>query len=208
MSDSKCKRCRRQGEKLYLKGERCYTPKCAVTRKPYAPGGRGAAARRRPKSEFGRQLSEKQKMRFLYDVSESQFSSYVAQAMKGKGGDAGASLIQILESRLDNVVFRLGFSVSRSVARQLVSHGHMLVNGKRVFTASYRTRIGDVISIDPAAITTGAFGHIDIMLKKHQAPSWVTLAPEKREGAIVSLPKVEDVVRLFNVNSIIEYYAR
>lgn len=209
MSDTKCKTCRRQGEKLFLKGERCYSQKCAIIRKPYAPGIHGNKKRsRREGSEFGVQLREKQKVRFTYGVSEKQFSSYVEKALSSHGGDVMRSLIESLEFRLDNVVFRLGFAVSRSIARQMIAHGHITVNGKKVFTPSYRTRQGHVIGVAAGSETKGMFQNLDITLKKHQAPSWLSLVPEKREGTIVTLPKVEDVVRLYNIRSIIEYYSR
>lgn len=206
--DSKCKICRRQGEKLFLKGARCYTPKCAMVRKPYAPGIHGNKKRRRTGSEFGAQLTEKQKVRFLYGVSESQFEKYVRHALETHGGDVVQQLIRQLEFRLDNVVFRLGFAVSRSLARQMISHGHITVDGKKVFIASYHVRVGTKIGIAPASLSKGLFRDVDITLKKQQVPSWLTLEPEKHEGEVISLPKVEDVVRLYNIKSIIEYYSR
>ncbi len=208
MTDSKCKICRRRGEKLFLKGERCYSPKCALVRKPYAPGIHGRNKRRRKEvSEFARQLHEKQKVRFLYGVSEQQFSRYVMQALAGHGGGVVQKLVETLEMRLDNVVFRLGFAVSRSSARQIISHGHFLVGGKRVFVPSYRMRVGQTVSIDPVALTKGIFQNLDVTLKKHQTPLWLSIVPEKHEGSITSLPKVEDMVRLYDVKSIIEYYS-
>lgn len=209
MQDAKCKRCRREGEKLFLKGERCYSQKCAVVRKPYPPGIHGQKKRgRREKSEFSRQLHEKQKMRFSYGISESQFSSYVENALSSHTGDVVKKLTESLEMRLDNVVFRLGFAMSRSIASQMVSHGHILVNGKKVFTPSYQTRVGSIISIAPTSRSKGMFPNLEITLKKHQTPSWISLVPEKYEGTITSLPKVEDMVRLYDVKSIIEYYSR
>lgn len=208
MEDAKCKICRRQGEKLFLKGERCYSAKCAIVRKPYAPGIHGNKKRRRGLSEYGQQLQEKQRVRFLYGVSESQFRGYVEKALASHSGDAIHKLLEQLESRLDNVVFRLGFSVSRSVARQLVSHGHILVNGKRVRVPSYHVRQGNIITIAPVSQTNGAFRNLDTTLKKYTPPEWLMVVPESREGSITSLPKVDDMVRSHNIKSIIEYYSR
>ncbi len=210
MQDSKCKVCRRQGEKLFLKGERCYTAKCAIVRKPYAPGihGKGGTKRRKEVSEFSRQLHEKQRVRLLYNISERQFSTYVAKALAGHGGDVIQKFVSNLELRIDNVVFRLGFAVSRSVASQMVSHGHITVDGKRVFVPSYRLSIGQRIGIAQNSATKNIFRDIDLSLKKHETSSWLSLVPEKREGTIGSLPKVEDMVRLYDVKSIMEYYSR
>ncbi len=208
MQSSKCKICRRQGEKLFLKGERCYSPKCAVLRKPYPPGVHGNKKRRRGGSEFAAQLHEKQKVRFLYGVSERQFRNYVERAQGGHSGDVVQKLVQSLEQRLDNVVFRLGFAVSRSIARQLVGHGHIAVDGRKVFVPSYRVRPGQKISITPGSESKGVFQNLDITLKKHMPPDWLSLVPESKEGTVASLPKVEDVVRIYNIKSIIEYYSR
>lgn len=209
MEDAKCKICRRHGEKLFLKGERCYSPQCALVRKPYPPGVHGRNKKtRREGSEYSRQLHEKQKVRFLYGVNETQFSNYVKKALSVHGGDVIKRLIESLELRLDNVVFRLGFAVSRSVARQLISHGHIQVDGKRVFVPSYRTRPGHKISISSLSASKGVYQNLDSALKKHQAPTWLALNPEAHEGTIAALPKVEDMVRLYDIKSIIGYYSR
>jgi len=208
MESAKCKICRRRGEKLFLKGERCYSPKCAVIRKPYPPGVHGNKKRRRGGSEFSMQLGEKQKVRFLYGVSERQFRNYVERALGGHSGDVVQKLVESLELRLDNVVFRLGLAVSRSIARQLISHGHITVDNKRVFVPSYRVHNGQKIGVFVGSESKGAFQNLDITLKKHTPPSWLSLVPETREGRVESLPKVEDVVRIYNIKSIIEYYSR
>ena len=153
MSDSKCKICRRMGIKLFLKGERCVTQKCQMVKKPYPPGKKGKR-RPTPLSEYGRELREKQKLKNLYNLKERQFKNYVKRVLKKRGKVENASdlLIKILESRLDNVVFKLGFTVSRSQARLLVSHGYFLVNGKPTNIPSRQLKKGDIISIKPQKI--------------------------------------------------------
>ena len=198
-----CRICRRIGASV------CGREKCAFRRKPYPPGIHGRGKRRRREiSEYARQLREKQIVRHSYGLSESQFRGYVTKALAGHGGDVIQKLIGSLELRLDNVVWRLGFARTRSVARQLVAHGHISVNGRRVFVPSYRTRPGSVVAITTQSQGKGVFRDLEITLKKHQPPSWLSLVPEKREGTITSLPKVEDMVRLYDVKSIIEFYSR
>src|SRR3989344_4251921 len=150
MIDSKCKICRRVGEKLFLKGDRCFTPECAIVRKPYAPGIHGNAKKRRGLSEYGIQLKEKQKLRNLYHLRENQFRTYVQNAMKAKRADASTKLLESLTLRLDNTVFEAGLASSRSIARQLVSHGHVCVNGRKTNVSSYTLATGDVISLADA----------------------------------------------------------
>lgn len=207
---SKCKRCRRAGEKLFLKGERCSTPKCAMVRKPYAPGFHGGKRGGRParRSEYGTQLNEKQKLRFLYGVSESQFSTYVAKALANKSQDVGSSLVQSLESRLDNVVFRLGFAVSRSLARQMVSHGHVLVNGKRVTIASFTVKNNDEVKLTDSVGSSALGTHLEITLKKHEAPVWLQLNAKEKSGKCVAAPVVDEMMTTYNVRAIIEFYSR
>ncbi len=210
IQDSKCKICRRQGEKLFLKGERCYSAKCAMIRKPYAPGihGKGGTKRRKEVSEFSRQLHEKQRVRLLYSISERQFSNYVSKALAGHGGDVIQKFVSALELRLDNTVFRLGFAVSRSVARQIISHGHITVDGKKVFVPSYRLKVGQRIGMAQHSVSSGVFKDVELLLKKHETSPWLLFVPEKHEGTVNSLPKVEDMVRLYDVKSIMEYYSR
>jgi len=148
MINDKCKKCRRAGEKLFLKGEKCFGPKCSLTRKPYAPGKFGKGKRKRPNrglSEYGIQLRERQKLKFSYGLRERQFFNYLKEANKKGGGDTRAYLLMLFESRLDNVVFRLGFTDSRSQARQIISHGHIMVNNRKVNISSFRTKIDDKI---------------------------------------------------------------
>ncbi len=209
MADTKCKTCRRVGEKLFLKGERCFSPKCALVRKPYAPGIHGGkkGGRKPRQSEFGAQLNEKQKMRNAYGVMEKQFETYVLKAMNSKA-DVLGTLVGSLERRLDNVVFRLGFAISRSLAAQMVSHGHVYVNGKRVTISSYQVDKDDVVTLGTTA-REGALGkHLDALLKKHQAPLWLNINVEKQTGTVVGVPSVSDVGTSYNLKAIIEYYSR
>jgi len=147
MEDKKCKICRRAGEKLFLKGERCFTPKCSFERKPYSPGKRDSERKHRSTvTEFGTQLREKQKVRNVYRISEKQFANYVKRASESKGNPS-EKLFEELESRLDSTVYRLGFAKSRSESRQIVAHGHIMVNGRRVSIPSYEVRIGDKLTV-------------------------------------------------------------
>ena len=173
MADAKCKTCRRIGEKLFLKGERCFTPKCAVVRKPYAPGSHGKKRGRAP-SEYSRQLHEKQKLKALYGVSETQFRRYVTVAA-ARHGQSVEELMSQLERRLDNTVFRLGLAFSRSVARQLASHGHLLVNNKRVTIPSYAVRPGDLISVRKESLQKPPFKEALERVKKYTPRRGLTL---------------------------------
>jgi len=206
MIDSKCKICRRVGEKLFLKGERCFTPKCAVVRKPYPPGVHTRPSRR-GLSEFGTQLREKQKLRNLYHLRENQFRAYVDRAMSSKGEDAGEALLSALTYRLDNVVFLAGFAQSRSVARQIVSHGHVRVNGRRTMAASYAVRVGDVVTLSDRIWQSAAMRNIQDMLVKYKPPAWITLDAAEKKATITSRPDVKDQVS-YNTKLIIEFYAR
>ncbi|MDA1334598.1 MAG: 30S ribosomal protein S4 [bacterium] len=198
-----CKKCRRLGTTV------CGREKCAIRRKPYPPGMQGKnRRRRRDVSEFAKQLREKQVVRHSYGISERQFRGYVTKALAGHGGDVAKKLTESLEMRLDNVVFRLGFASSRSGARQLVAHGHISVNGRKVHTPSYKVKEGQSIIVNENSRSKGVFKNQDIVLKKHETPPWLLLEPAKWEGNVTSLPKVEDMVRLYNIKSIIEYYSR
>lgn len=211
MLDSKCRICRRAGEKLFLKEEKCYTPKCPLTRKSYPPGvqKRGAGKRgKRAMSEYGFQLREKQKLKFFYLLRERQFKNYVQEALKGKGADIISRLAEILELRLDNVVYRLGFAKSRSAAKQLVSHGHITVNEKKADIPSYRLKVGDIIAIRPQSVSKKNFQDIDIYYKKYQPPVWLNLDKAKKEGKIAGKPQAQDIEIKSNLNAIIEFYSR
>ncbi len=197
---------RKVGENLALKAERSLSPKSAFLRKPYRPGMHGKRMRR-GLSEFGTQLLEKQKVRFVYGVGERQFKNYFMKAKAAKG-ITGNLLMSLLEKRLDNTVFRAGLAASRTIARQLVSHGHFLVNGKRVTIPSYDVRTGDVITIRPQSRQKMIFTALPEKLKKHEAPPWILLDKKTYEVKIKSDPDTEGVAQNFNISSIIEYYSR
>jgi len=204
MSTTDCKTCRRVGQKLFLKGEKCLSPKCPLTRKHYPPGRR--AKRPRPISEYGRQLKEKQKLKFLYGLREEQFANNVKKATRSGGENIGQCLIELLESRLDNVVFRLGFAKSRSAGRQIVGHGHVLVNGRKVTIPSFLVKKGDKVSVRPQSFSKKVFVDLDIWLKKNEPPSWLKLDKQKRTGEVGKKPdKAEMDVDL---SSIVEFYSR
>ena len=202
--DQKCKICRRAGEKLFLKSDRCFSQKCAMVRNPTKPGVHGK--RRSNLSEFGTQLREKQKARFTYNISETKFKSYVEEVAQKRG--TGDALISKLERRLDNVVYRLGFASSRSVGKQFVSHGHFYINGKRLDVPSYEVKIGDIIEVRPVSKKFVAFKDLKETLKKYVAPTWLSLDKETLKGEVKSLPAKEDLVVPFNMNLIIEFYSR
>lgn len=209
MTTDKCKICRRLGDKLFLKGERCLSPKCAMVRKPYSPGQK---KKRRPGqlSEFGKELKEKQKLKNWYNLGERQFRKYVKDVLKqqSRTEDAGTRLIQVLESRLDNVVFRLGFASSRSQARQFVSHHHFLVNDRVVDVPSFLFSKGDKIKIRPSSLKKNMFKDLPTTIKKHTAPSWLSLNPSKLEGEVKSLPTFEEAAPPVEVSAIFEFYSR
>ena len=202
------------GTKLFLKGERCFSPKCSMVKKPYPPGIK--AKRRRKMSEYNRELREKQKLKSWYNLQEGQFRNYVKEVLKKRGATskegeavhAPTLLIQKLESRLDNMVFRMGFADSRSQARQIVSHGHILVNGKKVDIPSYRVKIDDKIQIDPKAAKKEIFKNIEPSLKKKDLPSWVSVDIKKLEGKVENLPSLEDISPPVEISMIFEFYSR
>jgi small subunit ribosomal protein S4 len=200
-----CRLCRRQGIKLFLKGERCFTPKCAVERRPTPPGDH--AQRRRKVSEYGEHLKEKQKVRNIYGVLERQFRKHFEDA-KRQPGATGENLLRVLESRLDNVVYRLGFADSRNQARQLVTHGHFQVNGRRTDIASARLRQGDVVSVSPRAKKTEYFKIIGETLAKKSIPRWLELDAAELSGRVLSLPNREDIEANVNEQLIVEFYSR
>lgn len=207
--DSKCRVCRRAGEKLFLKGEKCFSPACTFNKKPYAPGQSGASSRRRKNvSEYGKQLSEKQKVRNTYGLRERQFSNYVKEAMKRKDANPADTLYEILEQRLDNVVYRIGLAASRPLARQMVSHGHITVNGRKVTIPSYHVQPGDTLSVREGSKSKGLFTDITPRLKKYQFPKWVSFSPDELKGEMAGKPEVEKSEIPFDLSSVIEFYSR
>ncbi|MBU1136843.1 30S ribosomal protein S4 [Patescibacteria group bacterium] len=204
--NAKCKKCRRAGEKLFLKGERCFGQKCAMIKRPYAPGVHGKNRRGRL-SEYGRQLLEKQKIRYTYGLSEEQFKNYFKEIVHQKGNKEEL-FIQKLEKRLDNVVYRLGWAKSRSLARQIVNHGHILVNGKKTDIPSYRVAKGEVIKFKKKTTKSPLVKDLAESLKKHKVPQWLSLNVGKLEAEIKDEPKFEDFNKVGELNMVIEYYSR
>ena len=207
-TDSVCKLCRREGMKLFLKGDRCHTNKCAIEKRNQPPGMHGGGRRMRRKvSDFGRQLREKQKVRRIYGVYERQFRGYFRQALKVKGL-TGTTLLQLLELRLDNVVYRLGFSTSRAQARQLVTHGHFLVNGRKVDIVSYSVRPGDVIQVSDRSRNMTYFKDAAELVGQHTPPKWLTVDAAAMSGRVADLPAREDIDIPINEQLIVEFYSR
>jgi small subunit ribosomal protein S4 len=209
VKEAKCRICRRLGIKLFLRGEKCLSPKCPMVKRPYPPGLPGKR-RKSPPSEYKKELIEKQKLKYWYGLSERQLKKYVKEVLekRGKVEDVSTLLIQNLEKRLDNVVYRLGFAVSRDQARQLVSHKFFLVNGKPVNIPSFSLKVGDTISLKPQKLKKAIFKDLKERLKKHQVPSWLSLDPEKFEGKVISEPKVEEVAPPVEVSAVFEFYSR
>jgi len=199
-----CRICRRAGEKLYLKNGRCYSPKCAVERRPTAPGQQ--TGRRRKTSDRGIQLREKQKARFIYGLMENQFAG-VFRAAEIQEGPTGHNLLVNLERRLDNVVFRLGLGSSRDQARQLVLHGFVMVNGRKSDVPSHSLNVGDSLAWTPRATKSKYYKNLQEAEAK-PVPGWLSLNTETNEAKILSLPKIEDIGAIFNEKSIVEYYSR
>lgn len=206
-TDPVCRLCRREGVKLYLKGERCYTDKCAIDRRGYAPGQHGQGGGRRRASEYGMQLREKQKARRVYGVLEKQFRSYYDEAARRKG-ITGDMLLQILETRLDNVVYRLGFASSRPEARQLVKHGHFSVNGRRLDIPSYQVRLGDVVSIREKSTGSAKFKELLEATEGKTILGWLERDLDNRSGKVVRMPAREEIDVPVAEQLIIEFYSR
>lgn len=197
---------RKIGENLGLKAERSFSPKSAFLKKPYRPGMHGKS-RRRAMSEFGTQLLEKQKIKFVYGLTEKQLHKYFDEA-KRKKGIAGDLLLGSLEKRLDNAVYRGGLAASRTIARQLVSHGHFLVNNKKVNIPSYSVKNGDIIVIKPNSRPKKIFSELANRLKKYEAPAWLAVDKKNFEIEVKAEPKVEELPKNFNMNVIIAYYSK
>ncbi len=206
--DSVCKLCRREGEKLFLKGERCFSSKCAVERRSYPPGMHGPQRQfRRKASDYALQLREKQKARRIYGVFERQFRRYFSDAERRRGL-TGTNLLITLEFRLDNVVYRLGLAESRPQARQMVRHGHILVNGSRLNIPSYLTRPGDIISVAEESKSSPLFAGIAESLNDRMVPGWLALNAANMTGTVVSVPSREDIDVSLEEQLIVEYYSR
>ncbi|MFA6977322.1 MAG: 30S ribosomal protein S4 [Anaerovoracaceae bacterium] len=202
-TDASCRLCRREGQKLFLKGERCYSTKCAMEKRSYAPGQHGQG--RKKVSEYGTQLREKQKAKRFYGLQETQFRNLFDKADKKKG-ITGENLLIFLETRLDNVVFRLGFASSRKEARQLVTHGHFMVNGKKVNIPSYMVSAGDVIQVKEKSVSSPKFKEIKEMTIT--APSWLSVDVEKLEGKVLMLPTRGEIDTPIAEHLIVELYSK
>src|SRR5689334_2503139 len=211
-----CKLCRREGEKLFLKGERCYTPKCSFEKRPFAPGQHGKTAGRSGggkgmgtgrASDFARQLRAKQKARRIYGVLERQFRRYYDTA-NSRRGLTGLNLLQILESRLDNIVYRLGFASSRSQARLLVTHGHFTVNGRRSDVPSTLLKETDEIAVREGSSKLNYFKELDAFAEKRNAPAWLNRDVKKLSGGVSRMPERAEIDGSLDEQLIVEYYSR
>ena len=208
-----CKLCRREGEKLFLKGERCFTPKCAFERRGFAPGqhgrtgsrgGRGGQGR---ESDYAKQLRAKQKARRIYGIYEAQFRRYFGKALKAHG-ITGLMLLQTLESRLDNVIFRLGFASSRAQARLLVTHGHFTVNGRRSDVPSMNLSVGDVITVREGSRDATYFKELAPLAEARNAPAWLSRDVKTLSGSVTRMPERPEIDGNLNEQLIVEYYSR
>jgi len=204
MKKSAEKQERALGIKLFLKGERCSSPKCAMVRRPTRPGIHGRK-RRRALTEYGEQLLEKQRLRVSYGLREAQLAKIVKESTE-KTGAIGEAIINSLERQLSNAIFRLGLAASRVIARQLINHGHLLVNGKKVTSPSYCVKVGDMISIKPSSQKLLIFKDLSDKIKKYEPPAWLSLDREKLEGRVKSLPQNVEII--FDINLVVDYYSK
>lgn len=202
---AKCKLCRREGEKLFLKGDRCYTDKCAFERRPTPPGEHGRM-RRKP-TDYSIQLREKQKVRRMYGVLEGQFRSYFKTA-EGKKGIAGTNLLMLLEKRIDNVAYRMGFSNSRSQARQLVQHGHFMLNGHKVTVPSIQLKDGDVLEVREGSKNSLVIKEAQEVVARRGVPAWLEVDTTALKGTIKALPVRDDITFPMNEQLIVELYSK
>lgn len=209
MQDTKCTNCRRAGVKLFLKGERCFSQKCPMIKRAFAPGQKGKR-RPRPLSEYGKELREKQKLKNWYNLREKQFSNYVKSVLikKQSKEDPALLLVRKLESRLDNVVFKTGFASSREQSRQLVSHGHIMLNGRKVNIPSCAVKNGDVVAVSLISQKKNAFKDIANILKKYKPPSWIKLDVAKLEGKITGEPSLDEASLPVEMQLIFEFYSK
>ena len=204
--DSSCKQCRRVGEKLFLKGERCTGPKCGIVKRNFAPGFHGPKGKKRL-SDYGLQLQEKQKAKKYYGMLEKQFHLTFVKASTKKG-DAGVNFLKALESRLDNVIFRLGWATSRSQARQLVTHGHFTINGRKTDIPSFVVKVGQVLKVKKSSESSKYFRNLGDRVKKADRPSWLNFDVADSSAKALHEPKEADLPQNFNVKMIIEYYSK
>lgn len=207
--DPKCKQCRRVGEKLFLKGERCFSSKCAMVKRNYPPGHHGSARGSQRLSEFGQQLKEKQKVLKSYRLLEKQFKNYFVKAKKMKEGTTGDNLLKLLESRLDNVIYKLGIVKSRDRARQIVGHGHIQINGRKVDIPSYQIKINDKISVKASLLSKKSYQELIKKISKKDLPSWLSYTNEKElKVKVLSVPAKDDLPDGFDMAAVVEFYSR
>jgi len=210
MTDKKCKVCRRAGEKLFLKGDRCFTPKCGFTTHPYPPGRLDSERKHKSTlSEYGEQMKEKQKVRNIYMISEKQFANYVQSATKKTINHTispALQLYQSLEERLDNIIYRLGLAKSRALSRQIVSHGHITINGRKINVPSYKVRINDVIAVREGSKSTKLFTDLVNKLKQHTMPNWLEFDTAKISAKILSTPS--EIKDTFDLAKVLEFYSK
>ncbi len=204
--DKKCKQCRREGQKLFLKGDRCNSAKCAMVKRNFPPGIHGIKGYSRL-TDYGVQLREKQKAKKIYRLMETQFKNYFLKASKTKDNTENI-LLQLLEMRLDNVIYRAGFTKSRDLARQLVSHGHILINNKKVTIPSYQVKIGDIIHLKEKSQSLKIFNNLKEQLKKTESVSWLAIDPTKFEIKVTDKPSLKEAKGEFDPKLIIEFYSR
>lgn len=204
-TDAKCRQCRREGTKLFLKGDRCFIDKCAFDRRPYAPGQHGRA--RKKVSDYAVQLREKQKVRRMYGILEQQFHAYFTKADMAKGV-TGANLLSLLERRLDNVIYRLGFANSRNQARQLVRHGIFTLNGRKVNIPSLQVRIGDTIEVPEKSRKIPVLAEAQEVIARRGCPAWLEADGANFRGVVKALPQREDIQFPINEHLIVELYSK
>jgi len=207
-TEAVCRLCRREGEKLYLKGDRCYSEKCAVEKRPYPPGAHGNGKGRRSKvTDYALQLREKQKAKRIYGVLERQFHNYFEKAER-MPGVTGENLLIMLERRLDNVAYRMGYGASRKEARQLVNHGHFTINGKKASIPSMLVKVGDVIEVKEKSKESLKFKDLQAQAGFKSAPDWLEVDVENLKGRVVAYPKREEIDATIAEHLIVELYSR
>lgn len=205
-TESVCRQCRREGEKLFLKGDRCYSEKCAVERRPFPPGAHGQGRKPKP-SEYGIQLREKQKTKRIYGLMEKQFRNAFKKAERQQG-ITGQNLLVLLERRLDNIVYRLGFGASRKEARQLVTHGHFIVNGKKASIPSMVLKVGDIVQVRAGSMDSHKFKELKEQAAYKTPPEWLTVDAESMTGRVLAYPLREQIDTTINEQLIVELYSR
>jgi small subunit ribosomal protein S4 len=202
----KCKQCRREGQKLFLKGERCNSPKCAMVKRNFPPGAHGSRGYGKL-TGYGQQIREKQKVKRIYRVLEKQMKNYFTKASKARG-NTEESLLQLLEMRFDNVVFRAGFAKSRDLARQLISHNHLIINGKKVNIPSYQVKIGDIIEMQGKSQKIKPFANLKEQIKNKEALAWLYIDADKMNIKVTGKPNLEENKGEFDLKLIIEFYSK